>query len=232
MEIDGILKMGRRMAARNNLYLFAWLCAIGLPLGLQLLSWVNEDVRIYLGNYFGVFSLYIYFTMTYGIATVFVGYYQTSSFRRAGTLDMLRISRMRPLEVLSGVFLSLEQVLIPPLLTAVLAMLGYLLVAGVDMGQARLGWFDVLGALLMQGLNQLVLCLLSLQGLLRNEAPFGLLAFMLVLPLNTLPVVLIYVLHLPQWVYLLTLLLGLAALMYSALLRVSRLWPPRMNATQ
>src|SRR5690349_12616431 len=108
--------MGRRMALRNNLYLFAWLCAIGLPLGLQLMSWLNEDVRDYLGNYFGIFSLYIYFTMTYGIAAVFVGYYQTSSFRRAGTLDMLRISQMRPSEMLAGVFASLELVLLPPML--------------------------------------------------------------------------------------------------------------------
>ena len=109
-------RLGQRMSARNNLGLFAWVAALFLPLALQLIAGAQEEVREYLDFYYGPFTLYFFFVMTYGFATIFVCFYQLSSYRRQGTLDMLRIARLTPWEILRDVFLQLQRTLLPPIL--------------------------------------------------------------------------------------------------------------------
>jgi len=74
------------MAGRNNLYLFAWLCAVALPLVLQWLSGTLPEVKDYLGYYYGWFSLFMFFALTYGFGAVFVAFYQISSYHKAARL--------------------------------------------------------------------------------------------------------------------------------------------------
>lgn len=222
--ISGMMKLGRAMARRNNLYLFAWICAIFLPGALQLLAGGMEEVRDYLGNYFGLLSLYIFFTMTVGIGASFSAYYLFSCYRRTGSLDLLRISRLSPATALAGAFAEQIRIVFPPVLLASLSLLAY---AGVGVLRGGVGGFgvgDMLGAFLLQSLNILLICAIAAQGFMRNEAPWALLAFMFVLPLNTLPVLLIYVRKVPAPLYVAGALVLLSLLLLSAWWRAAWVW--------
>lgn len=227
MDVSAIVKLADRSARRNHLYLFAWLCAVAVPLGLQLLASSVEDVREYLAYYHGPISLYMFFAMTYGFGTVFVSYYVVSGLRQAGTLDLLRVSGARPAEVVAGVFLTLERVLAPPLFIFALGFAGYLLLFARDSFLLGGSWWLLSGMGLVVLLNQIILALLPCLALFRREALLALLAAVLVLPLNALPVFLLYGLGLPIWAFLL-ILTGLAGLLLgTATLSVGRLWPPQ-----
>jgi len=215
------------MAARNNLYLFAWLCAIALPLALQWLVGANEDVRNYVGDYYGPFTLYMLFTMTYGFATVFTAYYQISGYRQAGTLDLLRLTSIRPIEVVGGAFLQLEHVLVPPVIAFALLFIGYMLISP-EREQARgFGWQLISSGAMIVLFNQAILVAFLMVGLYRRTAMPALIATVLVLPLNSLPVALVYALHVPAWLFLLILIGVLALLLAAAVYSVGRLWPPQ-----
>ena len=220
------------MAGRNNLYLFAWLCAVALPLALQWLSGSLPEVVDYLGNYYGWFSLYMFFALTYGFGVVFVSFYQISSYHKAGTLDLLRVSGIRPWEVLLGAFMQLELILVPPLLGFALVLAAYGLGASF-LGSAAeqplrgiSGGIAVGGALSML-LNQALLAAWQCLGLFRREAPLALSGALFVLPLNALPVVMIMVLHAPVIVLVLMMLALLALLLWIAERGLARLWPPQ-----
>lgn len=216
------------MARSNNLYLFAWICAIILPLALQLIVTNVQDVRDYLGDYLGLPTLFFFFTSTYGFATVFVCYYQLGSLRRAGTLDLLRVSRLLPQDALIGVFTQLQVLLAPP-------VLGFILLLAVFSSlQARQGpqagfvaSLDLIAAIVLgMLLNQAILCALQLCGLFRSEALLAAGALLLSFVLNTAPVIVLFVMGAPWWAYLLTQLMLLALLLALALRNLRRLWPP------
>jgi hypothetical protein len=214
------------MATRNNLYLFAWLCALAVPWGLQLLAAADDDILSYMGDYYGPFSLYMFFTMTYGFATVFVSYYLVGGLRRAGTLDMLRVSRITPWEVVLAVWLELQLVLVPPVLAFMAGFAVYSFIYDPARQLSGIGSAAVAGGALMMVLNQSALSALMCNALYRQEYMLALVAAVLVLPLNAGPVVLVYMLDLPVLVYL-ALLIGLVAVcLLLAWNNLRRMWPP------
>jgi hypothetical protein len=227
-----VFHLGQRMAWRNNLYLFAWLCAVALPVILQVIAGLTEDARVFLGDYFGFVSLYIFFAMTFGFATVFVSYYQVNGYRQAGTVDLLRTANFRPGAILLGAFLQLQAILIPPVLLFCTGMLVYL-----QFDTASWGWLRgatpraALEFVLMLVLIQAALSALPLLGLFRRAEWLGLAGMLVVLPLNLVP---LFVSRSRSGT-LLPGLLVLAALAGLLLLagwwRLSRLWPPLRSAT-
>jgi hypothetical protein len=229
-----VIKHGRRMAGRNNLYIFAWLCAVVLPAVLQWLSGQVVEVRDYLGSYYGWFSLYMFFALTYGFGVVFVAYYQVSGYHKAGTLDLLRVSGIRPREVLSGVFLQLQMILIPPLLGFALVLVGYSLVVSLlsltqEQPLAGLGGGLVVGGAAVMLFNQALLCAWQLLGLYRREAPFALASAVVLVPLlNAGPVIAFMVLHVPIPVYILMMLVLLGLLLWVGEFSLARMWPAQV----
>ena len=227
MGITAVISLGRRLAWRNYLYLFAWLCALVVPLGMHLLSGLIEEVRIYLAYYYGPMSLYMYFAMTYGFGAVFVSYYLASGFRKAGTLDMLRVSGVRPWEMVTGVLLQLQLTLVPPLLVFALGFFLYVLLGGQTALLGDVGIGVLVGMAAVMLINELILATIPCLGLFRQGAGWALVGAVMVLPLNTLPVLVLFVADWPIWTYVL-IELGLAALLYSGcIMLVSRLWPPQ-----
>jgi len=184
-----LVRLGQRMARRNNLALFAWIAAILLPIALQLIAGMEEEVRQYLDQYYGPFTLYFFFVMTYGFAVVFVCFYQLSAYRRQGTLDMLRVSRLTPYEVLRDAYLQLQYILLPPILGFVLVFSVYLLLTPERAMLAGFGGGTIIGGLLNVVLTELLLCAVVCLGLLRSEAGLAALAALLVMPLNIAPII-------------------------------------------
>jgi len=187
-----LYRLGQRMAARNNLTLFAWIAALVLPAGLQLIAGMQEEVREYLAGYFGPFTLYFFFVMTYGFAAIFVCFYQLSAYRRQGTLDMLRISRLTPWQVLRDVFVQLQQTLLPPIAGFGIIFTAYLMlspergmISGLGGGTLALGILNVV-------LSEMLLCAIICLGLLRGEAVLSAISAVLVLPLNIAPIALMF----------------------------------------
>lgn len=221
------------MAGRNNLYLFAWLCAVVLPAVLQWLSGQMPEVKDYLGNYYGWFSLYMFFALTYGFGAVFVAYYQVSGYHKAGTLDLLRVSGIQPWEVLAGAFIQLELILVPPLLGFGLLLLGYnlgirFLALDSELPLTGLGGGVAWGGAAVMLCNQALLCAWQLLGLYRREAPLAVVSAFIVVPvLNAAPVLVLFVLHLPAVVYMLALLTALALLLWTGERMLARMWPPQ-----
>jgi hypothetical protein len=221
------------MAGRNNLYLFAWLCAVALPLALQWLSGTLPEVVDYLGNYYGWFSLFMFFALTYGFGVVFVAFYQVSSYHKAGTLDLLRVSGIQPWQVLLGAFLQLELMLVPPLLGFAAVLVAYslggsFLGLSADQPLTGIGGGIAIGGALSMLLNQALLAAWQCLGLFRREAPLALTGALLVLPLNALPVVAIMVLHMPIFLLLLLMLAALALMLWIGERSLARLWPPQV----
>jgi hypothetical protein len=190
--MSAMQRLGQRMAARNNLGLFAWVAAVLLPCALQLIAGMQEEVRSYLEQYYGPFTLYFFFVMTYGFATIFVCFYQLGSYRRQGTLDMLRIARMTPWEVLRDVFLQLQRVLLPPILGFAVVFTVYTLFMSDRTQIMGFGRTAFIGGVLNVVLTEMLLCAIICTGLLRNEAALSLLSAFLVLPLNIAPIALMF----------------------------------------
>lgn len=190
--MSGFLRLGQRMAQRNNLGLFAWVAAVLLPVALQFVAGVQEEVRLYLGEWYGPFTLYFFFVMTYGFATIFVCFYQLSSYRRQGTLDMLRIARLTPWEVLRDVFIQLQRTLLPPIAGFALIFVGYMLYSSDRLTIMGMGGTTIAGGILNVALTEMVLCAIVCLGLLRAEAALSAFAALLVLPLNVAPIGLMF----------------------------------------
>lgn len=220
------MQLGAKMAGRNHLYLFAWLCALALPVALQVIAGVTEEVRDYLAYYFGPVSLFMFFAMTYGFAAVFVGYYLVGGYRRKGSLDCLRVARIRPWEVVAGAFLAMQRVLVPPLVVFAIGFGVYLFALPEEGFITRDPWL-VAGVGLLFLANESIVCALLLTGLFRRESIAALLAAVLSLLLNILPVTLVYMLGWPIWAFALMLLGILAGLLMLASAMVGRLWPPQ-----
>jgi hypothetical protein len=215
------------MAVHNNLFLFAWLCAVILPIVLQVIAGLTGDVRDYLGDLYGVPTLYMLFTMTYGFATVFISYYQASNYRKAGTLDLLRVASFSPGQVLGGVFAQLQVILGPP----VLVFCGGLLIYGQFDGTSR-GWLrdltmieGVFVALLLL-LIQAMLSAIPLLGLFRRGEVLALACLPVVLPLNVAPMFITQSRGFSGAITLAALLAALAIVLCGAWFRLSRFWPP------
>ena len=215
------------MARRNHLFLFAWLCATVVPAGLQIISGTMDEIRSYLAYYYGELTLYMFFIMTYSFATVFIAFYVTSGFRRSGSLDLLRVSAVRPWEVAAGIQLELQKILLPPLALFSVAFLVYAGLGRQDSFISGQSWWLLGGMVVLLWFNFTVLTLITSLGLFRREAPWALLASVLVLPFNALPVLLLYVLKLPPWLYALMMLALLAVLALVNVGAVARLWPPQ-----
>ena len=185
-------RLGQRMAARNYLGLFAWIAAVLLPCALQLIAGMQEEVRTYLEQYYGPFTLYFFFVMTYGFATIFVCFYQLSSYRRQGTLDMLRIARLTPAEIVRDVFLQLQRTLLPPILGFAVIFTVYIMWFSDATQIMGFGRTAFIGGVLNVVLTEMLLCAIICTGLLRGEAFLSLLCAFLVLPLNVAPIVLMF----------------------------------------
>ena len=220
------------MARRNNLYLFAWLCAIVLPLGLQWMAGSMEDVRDYLSYYYGPLSLWMFFSLTYGFATVFVSYYLVSGYRRAGTLDLLRVSGLKPWQVSGGIFAQTQLVLVPPILGFAVLYTGYLLTQDLQsfLGEAR--WSQIAGFAISMLLNELLLAAIPCLVIYRREGLVALVALLFVPAANALPIVLLYALHWPLWIYLPLLVAIIAGLLALSTWNLARLWPPQHSAAR
>jgi hypothetical protein len=189
---EGLQRLGQRMAARNNLGLFAWVAAVLLPCALQFIAGMQEDVRSYLEQYYGPFTLYFFFVMTYGFATIFVCFYQLSSYRRQGTLDMLRIARLTPWEVMRDVFMQLQRTLLPPIFGFAVVFTVYTLYFSERMQIMGFGRTAFAGGVVNVVLTEMVLCAIICTGLLRGEALLSLLCTFLVLPLNIAQIALMF----------------------------------------
>lgn len=224
--IAAVIKLGNRLARRNHLYLFAWLCALVVPLGMHLLSGQIEEVRTYIAYYYGPISLYMYFTMTYGFGAVFVSYYLTGGLRKPGTLDMLRVSGVRPWELVTGVMLLLQMILVPPLVVFAAGLLTYFVLGeqATMLADGRQALLAGMGGVML--INELILAGIPCLGLFRRAAGWALIAALAVLPLNTLPM-LVWLRQLPITAYVL-LQLGAVALVYGgSVFLVARMWPPQ-----
>lgn len=227
MTWRAIALLGRRMARRNYLYLFAWLCAIAVPAGLQLAAGTIEDIRTWLSYYYGPVSLYMFFAMTYGFGTVFVAYYQVGAFRRTGSLDSLRVAQVSPGQVVAGVFYQLEHILLVPQLAFMAGFGVYAMLFAGDSFISDLRWYEFTFFALVIVLNQMLLAAIQATALFRREESAALINALLVLPLNTGVVIVSFILGLPAWAYVLVqagIVLGLLAL---ARQRVAALWPPQ-----
>jgi hypothetical protein len=225
MPWRGIAMLGRKMARRNHLYLFAWLCALGVPLGLQALAGAIEDIRDYLDMYYGPLSLYMCFTLAYGFASVFVAYYQAGAYRRAGALDLLRLTGATPAQAVLGVYYQIEHVLLPPLLAFLVLFFAYIQFISPDRFLRDAPWWQVLAFALVLLLNQALLAALQLTALFRREETAALVCAVLVLPLNAGMLVFTMILRLPGWAYLALLMAALAGLLALAWRNVRSLWP-------
>jgi hypothetical protein len=115
----------------------------------------------------------------------------------------------------------------PPLLAFALGFAGYLLLFARDGFMLGGSWWSLSGMGVVLLLNQVILALLPCLALFRREAGLALIAAVLVLPLNSLPVILLYGLALPVWAYLLILLGGCGLILGGAIFLVGRLWPPQ-----
>jgi hypothetical protein len=218
------MQLGAKMAGRNHLYLFAWLCAIVVPVALQVVAGMTEEAREYLAYYYGPISLFMFFAMTYGFAAVFVGYYLVGGYRRKGSLDCLRVARIYPWEVVAGAFLAMQRVLVPPLVVFAVGFGIYLFALPEEGFIARDPWL-VFGVGMLFLANEAIVCGLMLTGLFRREGVAALLAALLSFVLNLLPVTLVYMLGWPIWIYALMLLGMLTGLLLLASAMVGRLWP-------
>lgn len=218
------MKLVERHARRNYLYLFAWLCAVVLPAVLQVVAGIQEEMRYSLGPYYGAISLYLSFVMTYGFGTVFVSYYAITVLRKAGTLDILRISRVQPWEVVTGVFLVLQRVLLPPLLVFLPGFLAYTRWFEADGFLSGESIWLLLGMALVIVLNEIILTGIVCLGLFRDEAPWALISAVAMLVLTALPIILMWIFRWPVWAFA-VLMLGITSLIwYAAILRVAALW--------
>lgn len=225
MGISAIIKLADRSARRNHLYLFAWLCAIVVPVGLQLISGTMDELRDYLAYYFGAISLYMFFAMTFGFGTVFVSYYVVGGMRKAGTLDLLRVAGGKPWEVSLGVFLTLQKILVPPILVFAAGFVAYMLLFVKESFLLGQPWWQLLGMGAVILFNEMILALIPCLALFRREALLSLLAAILVLPLNALPVIMFMGMRVPFWAYLLVQTGFVALLMAWSMFAVGRLWP-------
>ena len=228
MPWRGIAMLGRKMARRNHLYLFAWLCALAVPLGLQALAGAVAEARDYLEMYYGAVTMFMFFTLAYGFASVFVAYYQTGAYRRAGALDLLRLTGATPRQVVLGAFYQLEHILLPPLLVFLVLLYGYMGYMHFTSPAHYLidvPWWQALAFAVVLVLNQMLLAAIQLIALFRREETFALLCAVLVLPLNVGILVWTMILRLPAWVYVLALAAAVLGALWLAWLYVRALWP-------
>jgi hypothetical protein len=228
MTWRAIALLGRRMARRNYLYLFAWLCALAVPLGLQALAGTVDEARDSLAGYYGAMSLYMFFALTYGFASVFVAYYQTGAYRRAGALDILRLTQASPAQIVLGAFYQLEHILLPPQLAFMLLFLSYIEFFSADRFLRDAGLLQIIAFALVMVLNQALLAAIQLIALFRREETFALLCAVLVLPLNAGMIAVTMIFHVPGWAYLLILAAAAAGALALAWLYVRALWPPQL----
>ena len=219
------MMLGERMARRNFLYVFAWLCAVVMPLVLQYVAGIIEEVREFMSYYYSDISLYMFFAMTYGFAAVFVSYYLIGGYRQAGTLDPLRVSRVKPWEVCTGVFLLLMKILVPPGLVFLGGFAAYMLFKGQNSFIAGQAWWVVVGMAEVVLANIVILAQVPGLGIFRRNSLLALLGVVLVLPVNIMPVVVVFINHWPAWAYGL-LMIGVIGLLFGAsVFSVTRLWP-------
>jgi hypothetical protein len=228
MQWRAVFHLGQRMAWRNNLFLFAWLCALVVPLVLQLIAGLVEEFRHELAGWYGVPSLYMLFTMTYGFATVFISYYQASGYRKAGTIDLLRVASFRPAAVLWGAFWQLQVILGPPVIAFCAGLVIYAQFDKLGPGWLReLRPLDALAVLVLLLLIQALLSSIPLTGLFKRGEILALVCLPVVLPLNLAPM---FLSQSRGWAGLVALstMLGLLLLtLGGAWLRLQRMWPPQ-----
>jgi len=228
--IAAVIRLGARMARRNNLYLFAWLCALVLPLALQWMAGAMEDVRSYLDIYYGPLSMWMFFSLTYGFGTVFVGYYLVSGYRRAGTLDLLRVSEVRPWQLAAGIFLQLQIVLVPPILGFAVLFLVYATRTDFQSYMQGATWPQIAGFALAMMFNEALLAAIPCLVIYRREGVVALLAALLVPAVNAMPIVFLYVLHWAVWKYVGMMLGLIAVLLAFSVWNVARMWPAQKRS--
>ena len=227
MTWRAIALLGRRMARRNHLYLFAWLSALLVPTGLQVVAGSVEDIRDWLVGYYGPLTLYMFFALAYGFACVFVAYYQTGAYRRTGALDMLRVTRANPAQVVLGAFYQIEHVLVPPQIAFMTLFMIYARFFSADRFLVDAGVFQVLAFASVLILSQMLLAALQLTSLFRREETTALLCAVLVLPLSSGMIAFTMIARLPAWLYLVFITVATAALLAVAWHNVRVLWPPQ-----
>ena len=115
----------------------------------------------------------------------------------------------------------------PPVVGFALLVLGYMLFEPRDGQLHGIGGPLLAGGGMVMLLTQALLGALMCTGLYRRAAPLALACALLVLPLNVSPVIVLFVLHLPWYLYLLSLLLALAILLFIAVRNLAALWPPQ-----
>jgi hypothetical protein len=224
MQWRALFHLGHRMAQKNNLFLFAWLCAIVVPVILQVIA----DFRDFLLDWYGVPSLYMLFTLTYGFASVFISYYQASSYRKAGTLDLLRTANFRPGQVLWGVFSQLQTIVGPPVIVFCTGLLVYAQFDPINRGWMRgMRVPEAFGVMLLLLLIQGMLTAVPLLGLFKRGEVLALACLPIVLPLNVAPMFVSQSRGLAGLAAVGVMAVLLAIMLLAAWLRLSRLWPPQ-----
>ena len=233
-ERSPIAFLAARIARTNHLGLFIWICALILPAGLQLYAGMDDDVRSWLDAYYGAITLFFFFTLTFGFATVFATYYLLGGIRRSGSLEALKLSGVQPGEIVDSVALGMLRMLAPPMLLFYAGLIVYALIADRNGFIGQAGTWQLVAFALVQLLNSALLVLFLLQFLYRGSefqsGILGLAAGMLAMVLNMLPIVSIVILGLPAWGYLLLVVATILLLRFSAIMNLKRLWRPLDDA--
>ncbi|MEZ5339173.1 MAG: hypothetical protein R3F46_13060 [bacterium] len=195
---------------------------------LNFLAGLSDDFRSTMGEYYGLFSLYMMFQFSLGLATLFLSTMLASSIGRSELVPQLRLTRIRPVSVIHAYLHHLAQLLLPPCLAFFLAVAGWMSFSSEQGVLLRgIGILQVLLFILVLAIIQLLTVLIVSLGIGRNVFPAVLVAIPAQFVL-TGGVVFLLVAHiLAPWLLILLSLSLVVALAAAATYNLNRLWPPQ-----
>ena len=199
-----------------------------LPLLLNFLAGLSDDFRSALGEYYGMFSLYMMFQFSLGLATLFLSTMMASSIGRSELVPQLRLTQIRPGSIIMAYLRHLAQLLLPPCLAFFLVVAGWMMFSSEQGVVLRgIGILQVLLFISVLAIIQLLTVLIVSLGIGRNVFP----AVLVAIPAQfilTGGVVFLLVAHiLAPWLLILLSLSLVVALAAAATYNLNRLWPPQ-----
>ena len=106
---------------------FSWICILILPVVLNLLIALVEDFRNSLGEYYGIFTLFMMFQLLLGFCCLFLSTMLVTSVGRSELIDQLRLTFTRPREMINALLGQLMLMIVPPALLFMLAVFGWIM---------------------------------------------------------------------------------------------------------
>ncbi|MCB1220460.1 MAG: hypothetical protein H7A35_14945 [Planctomycetales bacterium] len=207
---------------------FAWLCILVLPISLNILAGMLEEFRDSLGEYYGLFSLYMMFQFSLGLATLFLGTMLVTSISRSELVEQLRLTLVSPFQLLLATMRHLFSLLWPPSLAFFIGVTIWMFATSQQGMLLRVvGIGQLLVFVLLLACTQLITLLVITLGIERNIFGYVLAAIPVQFAL-TLGVVFLLVAHILAPWQLVLLSLGLVVAMGAAsTYNLNRLWPPQ-----